>query len=237
MKKSVLLFIAVTLGGWGFSGGRALAAGSSTNAMAISIQIAGAIPNEVAVTNKGVVTTTYSSTAIKLDNEDLLNMLQTEFAVSFPTGAQLAYYLTGDIGFHVLDPEGNSILKASTNSLDSSYVFALSNSVAGGVYADLLVGKAATIEATTNTQEVATDTAPDYGIYYSDSHGNNFHVDGLLVLTLTATQTTTSLVYDTVSFTLTGQGGGKFFNPADGKYDTGVFTKVKVSAKGAGIIQ
>ena len=72
MKKSVLLFIAVTLGGWGLSGGRALAAGSSTNALAISIQIEGAIPNTVAVTNHGVVTTTYSSTPIKLDNEDLL---------------------------------------------------------------------------------------------------------------------------------------------------------------------
>ena len=237
MKKSVLLFIAVTLGGWGLSGGRALAAGSSTNAMAISIQIAGAIPDIVAVTNKGVVTTTYSSTAIKLGNEDLLNMLQTEFAVSFPTGAQLAYYLTGDIGFHVLDQDGNSILKASTNALDSSYVFALSNSVAGGVYADLIVGKTTLTEATSNTQEAATETLPDYGIYYSDSHGNNFHVDGLLVLKLTATQTATSLVYNTVSFTIAGQGGGKFFNAADGKYDTGVFTKVKVSAKGAGIIQ
>ncbi len=237
MKKSVLLFIGVALGGWGLSGGRVLAAGSSTNAMAISFQIAGAIPNEVAVTNKGVVTTTYSSTAIKLGNEDLLNMLQTEFAVSFPTGAQLAYYLTGDIGFHVLDQDGNSILKASTNSLDSGYVFALSNSVAGGVYADLIAAKATLIEATTNTQESATETVPDYGVYYSDSHGNNFHVDGLLVLKLKATQTATSLVYNTVSFTITGQGGGTFFNAADGKYDTGVFTKVKVSAKGAGIVQ
>jgi len=157
--------------------------------------------------------------------------------VSFPTGAQLAYYLSGDMGFHVLDQEGNSILKASTNALDSSYTFALSNSVAGGVYVDLITGKATTIEATTNTQEVVTGTGPDYGIYYSDSHGNDFHVDGLLVLKAKSTQTATSLVYNTVSFTITGQGGGKFFNPADGKYDTGVFTKVNVSAKGTGVIQ
>jgi hypothetical protein len=237
MKKSVLLLIGVTLAGWGLSGGRALAAGSSTNAMAISIQITGAIPDVVAVTNNGVVTTTYSSTAIKLGNENLLSMLQTEFSVSFPTGAQLAYYLSGDIGFHVLDQDGNSILKASTNSLDSSYVFALSNSVAGGVFASLVDGKATLTEATSNTQEVVTETAPDYGIYYVDSHGNNFHIDGLLVLKANATQIGTGIVYNTVSFTINGQGGGTFFNAADGKYDTGVFTKVKVSAKGAGIIQ
>jgi hypothetical protein len=116
-------------------------------------------------------------------------------------------------------------------------VFALSNSVAGGVFASLVTGKATLTEATSNTQEVVTETAPDYGIYYSDSHGNNFHLDGLLTLKANATQIGTNIVYNTVSFTITGQGGGTFFNAVDGKYDTGVFTKVKVSAKGAGIIQ
>jgi len=237
MKKFVLLIVATTLGLLGLSASNLQAASGNTNAMLISFQIAGIVQHTATVTNGAVVTTTATAIPVKIGNQNILNLLQAEFGTTFPTGAQLAYNLTGPMGFHVLDQNGNPILDASTNASDSSYVFVLSNAVAGATVPTIITGKLVENTVTSNQTENLTEIAPDYGIYYADSHGNKFHLDGLVTLKATLSATSSNSVYDTVSFTIAGSGGGIFFNPIDGLMDTGVFTKVKVSAKGSGIIQ
>jgi hypothetical protein len=236
MKQFVLL-LAVTLGLLGLTTGNLQAASPNTKAVLITIQISGIIQQTTIVTNGDVVTTTYTTTPVKLGNQNILNLLQAEFGTTFPVGAQLAYNLSGTRGFHVLDQSGNPILDASTNAADSSYVFDLSNDVASATVPTLIIGKAVDNTVTSNQTQIVSQVVPDYGIFYSDSHGNNFHLDGLLTLKANGSVTSSNTTYNTVSFTIAGSGGGTFFNPADDKYDTGVFTKVKVSAKGAGIIQ
>lgn len=237
MKKFVLLTLAVTLGLLGLGNSKLQAASANTNALLISIQISGIIQETTIVTNGDVVTTTYKTTPVKIGNQNILNLLQAEFGTTFPVGAQLAYNLTGNIGFHVIDQEGNPILDVSTNAADGTYAFGLSNAVTHASVPTLIIGKAVDNTVTSNQTEIVSEIAPDYGIFYTDSHGNNFHVDGLLTLKADASVTSSNTIYNTVSFTIVGDGGGTFFNPSDGKYDDGVFTKVKVSAVGKGLIQ
>jgi hypothetical protein len=236
MKKCAL-WMAVTLGLLGLGTNNLQAASGNTNALLISFQISALIQQTTIVTNGAVVTTTYSTTPVKIGNQNILNLLQAEFGTTFPLGAQLAYNLTGSIGFHVLDKNGSPILDVSTNATDTSYVFALSNNVAGATVPVLIVGKGVDNTLTSNQTQTVTETAPDYGVFYTDSHGNHFHLDGFLTFKPNISVTSSNSTYTTASFTIIGSGGGTFFNPADGKYDTGVFTKVRVSAKGTGIIQ
>ena len=42
---------------------------------------------------------------------------------------------------------------------------------------------------------------------------------------------------DLIREQIAGNGGGTFFNPADGQYDDGVFMKAQAIANGSGIIQ
>ncbi len=237
MKKTVLLIALATFTVLGLSAGNLQAASGNTNATLITIQITGSIQQTTIVTNGDAVTTTYATTPVKIGNENILNMLQAEFGTTFPVGAQLGYNLSGKIGFHILDQNGNPILDVSTNAADSSYVFSLSNNVAGVTVPTLITGKAVGSTVNSNQTQTVTEVAPDYGMFYSDIHSNNFHIDGLLTLKANASVTSSNTVYNTVSFTIVGTGGGTFFNPADGKYDSGIFTKVKISAKGTGIIQ
>ncbi len=236
MKRFVLFAVLAVIVAWGWNVRTMAAATANTNALLVSFQITGLSQDTAVVTNNNVESTTYSANSLKIGNVNFLNLLQAEFGTTFPTGAQLAYYLTGDTGFHVLDQNGASILNVSTNPADSSYGFGLSNSIAG-VYAQLLVGKAANNLVTSNQTETVTAYAPDYGIFFYDSHGNDFHIDGLLTLKINASMTASSGVYNSVSFTITGSGGGTIFNPTTGTNETMVFPKAKVSAKGSGIIE
>lgn len=237
MKKVALSTLAVMLGLWGLSTTNLQAAHANTNAMLVTFQITGAIQQTSVVTNGNLVTTTKTTTPLKIGNQNILNLLQVEFATNFPTGAQLAYNLSGDLGFRVLDQNGNSILDASTNAADASYVFTLSNNVAGAVSPIIITGKIVDNTVTTNQTENLSEVITDYGVFYHDSHGNNFHMDGLLTLKANLNLVSGTATYTTASFTIVGSGGGTIFNPATGTNATGVFTKAKLSAKGSGIIQ
>jgi hypothetical protein len=237
MKKFILLAVTALLGLAGFGAGNLHAASTNTSAMLIQFQITALVQKTVIVTNGNEATTTYTTTTVQLGNQNILNLLQAEFSTTFPAGAQLAYSLDTQ-GFYVLDQTGNSIMNVSTNPSDGSFMFNLSNSVAGATSPEVLTGKIVENIVTTNETETASAISPDYGIYYQDSHGNNFHLDGLLTIKLVgnvaADGTTT---YSTVSFTIVGSGGGTFFNPDDDLHDTGVFTKAKVTASGKDVIQ
>jgi hypothetical protein len=229
--------MAVTLGLLGFTTRPLQAASGNTNAVLISFQISALIQQSTIVTNGDVLTSTLSSIPVKIGNQNILNLLQAEFGTTFPTGAQLAYNLTGSTGFRVLDQNGHPILDASTNAADSSYRFTLSNNVAGATMPGLVVGKVVDNTVTSNQTQTLTDIVPDYGVYYADGNGNHFHLTGVLTFKPNISITSSSFTYNAVSFTIVGAGGGTFFNPADGKFDDGVFTKAKVSAKGTGLTQ
>jgi hypothetical protein len=238
MKKLMLLIAVIALGLLGLSTSNLQAASGNTNVLLpISFQITGLIPHTTIVTNGDVVTSTETPTRVKIGNQNILDLLQAEFGTTFPVGAQLAIDLTGQGDFHVLDRNGNSILNASTNASDSSYGFGLSNTVAGAYVPAIGTGKRVDNTVTSNATIKITTIAPDYGIYFFDSHGNNFHLDGLITLKANASVKSTNITYNSISFTIVGSGGGVFFNPIDGLLSTGVFTKVKVSAKGTGIIE
>jgi hypothetical protein len=237
MKTLALLTVATALGWLWFGTGNAQAGVGNTNALLVQVQITAVIQSSTVVTNGNVETATYGGTTLALGNQDILNMLEVEFATSFPAGAQLAYNLTGPTGFHVLSASGESILDVSTNAADHSYAFGLSNNVTRTTAPMLALGKAVVNLTTTNATETVLQLEPDEGVFYTDSHGNHFHVDGLLAFKIGVTVVAGTATYNTVSFTLTGSGGGTFFNPNDDKYDTGVFTKAKISAVGKGIIE
>lgn len=233
MKKLLMVNIAVVLALLTASSVRA----ANTNAMLVQIQITASLQQTNIVTTSGVTTTTYTTKSATIGNQQILNMLQAEFSTTFPTGAQLAYNLTGSSGFHVLDASGTDILDVSKNLSDSSYRFDLTNNVTGGGAPEIILGKTAETVSTGNTTQTVTAEQCDYALFYADSHGNNFHFSGLLVLKANASVVSSTTTYNTVSFSINGQGGGTFFNAADGLYDTGVFAKAKIIASGKNLVQ
>jgi hypothetical protein len=181
-----------------------------------------------------VVTSIYTTKPLMITTKNILNILEAEFGTSFPVGAKLVYGL-GSGGFRVLDPQGNLVLDASTNGSDANYRFVLSNSV----YNSAITGKTVmTITtASTNTTQLLTARAPDYGIYYEDGKSNDFHFTGLLTLRADALITSSNTVYKTVSILLNGSVGGTIFNPLDGQYDKAVFTDATWNASGVNVFQ
>lgn len=210
---------------------------ASTNALSVSIQITAAIQKKVSATNSGVVTTAYTTTAAKIGNAEILRMISAEFATQFPAGAQLGYGIGNHGGFQVLNPNGDLILEVSTNPADSGYGFTLSNNVLHAGSPQIFVGKEVNNQNTTNDTYVATISQPDYGVFYQDSHGNNFHFIGLLVEKANAVIVGENTTYKTIAISLGGAGGGSFFNAADGNVDTAVFTTAKFTGSGKNIIQ
>jgi hypothetical protein len=240
MNKNVTLFAAVTAIGLAvFAGGRIQAA-SSTNGLVSSFAIVGLFSptnSPVMKTNNvgNIITSTYTAQPVKIDTQNILTLLASEFGTSFPSGAQLAYSLGGSEGFVVLDKTGNLVLNVSSNATDASYRFSLTNTS----YTTAVSGKAVqtTTTSSTNTVENVTETLADYAIFYADGKGNNFHFGGAIVLKANATVITNTTDYKTLSIVLTGAGGGTFFNPSDGHYDSGVFTKAIWSAAGKDVPQ
>jgi hypothetical protein len=238
MNKNITLFAAVTtIGLAAFAGGRIQAA-NSTNGLASSISIVGLFSptnSPVMKTNTvgNIITSTYIAQPVKIDTQNILTLLAGEFGTTFPSGAQLAYQI-GIGGFVVLDNSGNLVLNVSSNANDASYRFSLTNT--SSIMS--ISGKAVqtTTTSSTNTVEDATETLADYAIYYADGKGNNFHFGGPVVLKVNAT-VNTNTDYKTLSIVLTGSGGGTFFNPSDGHYDSGVFTKAIWTAAGKNVPQ
>ncbi len=235
MKKLGLMSGVVAFGLLFGNTGTLSAAG--TNFLAVQFQVTGIIQKTANVTNGTTVTTTLTTTPLKIANQNILNLLQVEFGQSFPAGSQLAYSIATPTGFRVLNSSGNVILDASSNAIDSSYVFSISNNVAGFGPTAMGVGKIVTDSNTGNITTTASVIQPDSGLYYNDSHGNQFHVDGMISLKESESQTSSNTVYNSASFTISGQGGGFVFNPGDGLVDRADFTKVKVTFVGKDIIQ
>jgi len=239
MKRYLSSTAIAALGLMGFGIGHVQSA-VTTNGVLSSFAIVGVFSptnSPVMTTNAvgNVITSTYTAKPVKIATKDILNLLGAEFGTSFPAGAQLAYSLSSSPeGFVVLDSNGNLVLNVSTNLADSSYRFSLTNSSSSTV----ISGKAVqtTTIASTNTVQNVTDTISDYAIYYADGKGNNFHFTGLIVLKADALVSTNTL-YKTLSIVLSGTGGGKFFNPADGEYDSGAFTKATWTASGKNVTQ
>lgn len=244
MKKSISYLVVASCALLGASAGNLQAAFSSTNEIPLQIAITATIQTtnsgDFGPTNSsGVAVAHFKTFTAKIVNQDILNLIEAEFGTNFPTGALIAYN-ANSTHLDIVDENGNFIMDASSHQpvlLHPDYRFALSNSVAGGSSPTVIKGKATQHTFTTNTAEVVTEYAPDYGIYYSDSAGNDFHLDGLIVVKANALVTSTNTLYKTFNFKIAGNGGGTFFNPADGQYDDGVFMKAQAIANGSGIIQ
>ncbi len=217
MRKFALIAVAM-FGLLGMSVGNVYAVLANTNAMIVKVAFTASIQAPIlSVTNPPTTNSTYKIIKVKVATQDVLNMLQAEFGVTFPIGAQLG--LTAGFDFVVLDKNGNVFKNVSTNLSDSSYGFYVTND-----FNPVIVGKA-TQDATTLSLTV-TELQPDFGIYYSDGNGNNYHFSGLLTIKANAIQTSALTTFKTVTLTLPGSGSGTFFNPNDGLYDYGVFTGV-----------
>lgn len=213
----------------------------TTNGIVSTISIVGSFSpstSPVITTNSGgsstVITSVYTSKPLKILTKDMLNLLATEYNVSFPSGARLAYDLTSSPeGFVVLDKSGNIFLNVSSNGVDSSYRFDLTNNSSN----QAISGKATETDtfSSTNTSETLSIVEDNYSIVYTDGRGNDFKFTGLVKLKVSAVVNSTETEYKTVSIFLTGFGGGKFFNTADSVYDEGVFTKATWQASGKNI--
>ena len=239
MKKFVWAAIIGAFGLLGSGLGNVQAA-ATTNGVTSVFAVVGLFSptnSPVAITNSAgtVVTKTYTVRPVKITTQDILNLLATEFGTNFPTGARLAFSLSGSESFAVLDKNGNIFLDVSTNAADSSYRFNVTNTD----YHVTAIGKAIQTQnsSTTNTVEMVTESASDYAVYYADGSGNNFHFSGLLTLKANIFQDPSITEYKTVSILLSGSGGGIFYNPADTNYDDGVFTKAMWNASGKGLTQ
>ena len=229
MKKFALLTLAAALGLTGLGVGNVQAAPVIIKRIPSTFTIVALFsPTNSPVTstnhNGMEITTTYKTQTVTITTKDILNLLAREFNTNFPAGAQLASSLIG--GFSVLDQHGNVILDVSSNPADSSYRFSFTNSFSGS---PVVGGKEIRTKtaSTTNLVETLTVTDADTAIYYQDGNGNDFHFSGVL------TENINTVLYfgdpaaskiESLSIILTGSGDGTFYNPADGRYDNGVFT-------------
>jgi hypothetical protein len=189
---------------------------ANTNAMIVKFAFTANIQGPIlSVTNPPTTNSTYKVIKVKVASQDVLNMLQAEYGVTFPIGAQLG--LTASFDFVVLDKSGNIFKNVSTNLSDSSYAFYITNNSN-----PVIIGKAS--QNATTLSLAVTELQPDWGVYYSDGNGNNFHFTGLLTIKAVASQTGSLAIFKNISLTLPGSGAGTFFNPNDGLYDDAVFT-------------
>jgi hypothetical protein len=240
MKKFALLTVATALGLMGLGAGNILAA-SSTNGLASTFTIIALFSptnSPVMSTNHNgavtVYTETFTTKTVTITTKDILNLLAREFNTTFPAGAQLAYAL-GQEGFVVLDNKGNVFLNVSANAADSSYRFSLTNTDQSNISVVKGTEISTKNTSTTNTVVNITYTICDYAIYYADGKGNDFHFSGVATLSENGSENASTSVIKSISIILSGSGGGTFFNPADGRYDKGVFTTATWRATGVNI--
>src|ERR1700759_3982688 len=104
--KKLTLIMSVVLGLFGMA---ASVEAAESSVLTVTMQISGLVQSMNSVTNSGIATTTYSAKMVKISNTDILDMLQTEFATTYPAGAKLGYSLE-TAGFVVLDKSGNQIM-------------------------------------------------------------------------------------------------------------------------------
>jgi hypothetical protein len=243
MKKFTLLTAIATLALLGLSSSNVQASFSSTNALIVQLKITGLMETAdspvISTNSNGTVTTgKYNTTSVKVTSQDVLNILHTEFGgPAFPDGSQLVYNInTGR--FAVADSTGSIILDVETNLTDSDYIFQLSDTnVVNSAYIQTINGKEVftTEPSKTNTVLSATIYAPDYGIFYADGNGNDFHFLGLVTEKINIFEDLTISEYKAASIIVTGSGGGDFYNSADDSLDSGVFTKAQATIKGKNI--
>ena len=202
---------------------------TSTNALLAQIKLTALVQGSViSQTNGTKVTETLKTTTVKVTNQDILNLLSTEFGQNFD-GDQLAYDFI-DTGFVVTDANGNVIKDVSTNLTDSSYYFGITNFTDYGYLQSLKVVQDTN---TMNATESGTIYESDESIRYADGNGNDFHVTGLIAAKLNAVAMPPTTLFKSVTFDFKSvQGGGTFFNPNDSSYDEAVFTgQVKLTGK------
>jgi hypothetical protein len=234
MKKYALL--AATFGLMALTSGYGQATTNELNSTISMVGLFSPASSPLVTTNVAgnVVTSIYTPKPLVITTRNILNILEAEFGASFPVGARLAYSVHSS-GFLVLDSHGNLVLDVSTNGADPGYRFVVSNTA----YNPAISGKTVmtTTTVSTNTLQLLTVRVPDYGIYYADGKNNNFHFTGLITLRANALVTSSNTVYKTVSFLLSGSGGGTIFNPSDGQYEKAVFTDAVWNASGVNVIQ
>jgi hypothetical protein len=208
---------------FGFQAGRASAASSNTNAMTVRFNLTASVQATEITTNATSTNTIYKVNRFRFTNKDMLNLLATEFGITFPDGAQLGVQPFS--GFVVLDKAGDIFLNVSSNLTDSSYVFTITNFTERSFLAR--TGKNL---AGDNTILVESGIEPDITIYYADGKGNQFRFGGLLTFKRNVLVVGGSLVaggtatWKTISYVISGSGGGVIFNPNDKEYDDVVLT-------------
>jgi len=221
--------------------GLSFGASATTNQVVCNLAITGVFtasdPTISSNASGTKMTASFPAKAVKISSKDVLNLLKTEFATNFPSGAQLAIKVSGDSGFVVVDNRGNLILDVSTNAADSEYRFDLTNAFDAE---PLITGKMTETKTstTTNMAENVTVYMRDMALYYADGYGNDFHFSGVAVMNASvySDETTDLPEAKSLSMVLTGSGGGIFYDPADADYVEGVFTKATWKASGKNIL-
>jgi len=226
MRKNVLLTALATAGWMGLSLGNLHAAFVNTNAFVIQFSLTAVLAGNVTTTtNSNGTITTVKAQKVRITSKNILNVLHSEFGgPAFPTGAQLVFNNHSGpegTGFAVADKNGNVILNVSSNLMDSSYLFYLTNLLAPTT---LVTGKF--FDNTTNLNTVSIETAyfSDETIFYKDAAGNDFHVSGLATAKIIELQTPMGGTYKKVTLVIPVSGAGKILNPSDSHYDDAVLT-------------
>lgn len=234
MKKFVLLTAAIALSFIGAN--TAQAAFSRTNAIPVQLSMtAVSVITNTSVTNAiGTVTSAAKTVTNVLTTKDLIKMIATEFNTNFPAGAVLAFNLTS-FKFEVTDANGNTLLNASSNPDDSGYSLAISNDLVAAESGQMFTGKF--VQATNgNFNANYNILASDYGLFYKDGHGNNFHILGVLNYKLALSQVGSVAKTTSFSLSLNGPGGGIFVQPRTSAIVPVVFTRGVLTGTGRNLI-
>jgi hypothetical protein len=226
---------ALVAAGWmGLSLSNLHAAFVNTNCFVVEFSLTAVLAGNVTTTtnSKGTITTVTAQKE-KIISKDILNLLHAEFeGPVFPAGARLVFNNhsgPGGTGFAVADKNGDVILNVSSNLVDSSYLFYLTNLLAPTT---LVTGKF--FENTTNFNTISTETTyfSDQTIFYKDAAGNDFHVSGMATAKIIMLQTPMGGTYKMATLVIPVSGAGKILNLSDGHYDDAVLTgTVKFTGK------
>jgi hypothetical protein len=159
------------------------------------VKIKGTILVQTNDTTKGS-TTKYNVTKIKVTNKDILKLVENEFEVTFPAGAQLAVdnFWSGE--FYVLDKAGAEIQYAGHTYTDDY---------------ELYLGHDNNVYTGSDTSKVETDNSISTAeFFYEDAtDANRFAIYGLAIVKDTyATQ-------EKESFKITGLAGDGYFAEHD----------------------
>jgi hypothetical protein len=206
----------------------------TANFLITAISVTNSTPSKV--TNSfNTITSTIRATTNLVSSANILKMIATEFNTNFPAGSRLAF--TTGLYFVVVDSTGKVLLNASSNPDNSQYYFGLSNNIVTESLASAFMSFGKQIEYINGNKKTAPGTimASDYFICYRDSHTNDFHFGGFVSYTNFRNSTPSSSIDPSVTFKVTGSGGGYMIHPKTLQPTYVVFPKADMTASGRNV--